>query len=435
MNKCAYAAKRVAGLSARTLHEHIVPVPVMRITFLTSALENVAGYWRAFYLGKYLAARGHTVYIFAQRNAYTPESKVIDNVNVYLLPSFSKGATKLKSASAVMSLIYQTCFNALSTLILKTDVLHVFDVLIPQNAIAVLISKTKLRKDRPLVFVDWDDWWGRGGILDTFHKEIGSYMIQFLTFLEEKIPLNGDAVTVTSEALKKRALSVGVKAERIFIVPSGTDIKSAYCQETQAARKLLNLPENAIIYTCNKSSFDRIKPYDDPLWDLLVAHKIVVSSFSNALLVFLGRRSENCIAMAKKFRMEKNVISVGWQPADRYALYLAASDFLLLPTRDTVFDKARCPLRLLDYLASGKPVIATDLPEVRKIVKSSGLLTKPGDPEDLAHKIIAGIENSHLLKQVAKSARTTIIHDYSWQNIAEELEKLYYAFACGVYEN
>jgi len=249
--------------------------------------------------------------------------------------------------------------------------------------------------------------------------------------MEEKIPLYGDAVTITCETLKKRALSVGVKPEKIFILPNGTNIGSDNYVETQTARKLINLPKNAIIYTCSKSSFTPIKPYDDPLWDLLLAHKIVVKTFPNAFLAFLGGGSEKCLAIAKRFNMGKNIISIGYQPTDRYSLYLAASDFLLIPLRayHTMFDGSRVPLRLLDYMAMGKPVIATDLPEIRKMLKDCGLLTEPDDPKDLADKIMDAIDNLDSWKEKAINARERTIQCYSWQHIAEELEKHYYEFA------
>ena len=50
--------------------------------------------------------------------------------------------------------------------------------------------------------------------------------------MEEKIPLYSDAVTVTCETLKKRALSVGVKLEKIFILPNGTSVGSINCTDT-----------------------------------------------------------------------------------------------------------------------------------------------------------------------------------------------------------
>jgi len=140
-------------------------------------------------------------------------------------------------------LVYLQISN--ESIVSKTNVLHMFDALLPQNVISFLLSKIRPRKIRPLVFVDWDDWWGRGGTLDAFHNELGSLIIRFLIFMEEKIPLYGDAVTITNETLKKRAISVGVKPEKIFILLNGTNIVSDNHIETQTARKLVNFLKNA----------------------------------------------------------------------------------------------------------------------------------------------------------------------------------------------
>jgi glycosyltransferase involved in cell wall biosynthesis len=398
----------------------------MKIMFLTSAYENIAGYWRSYYLAKNLAARGHTVYMFAQTNSFKVTSKFVDNFYVYLLPSFSnkKRASILASG---LSIPFQMGFNSLSCLSQKIDVLHVFDALFPQNAICVLLSKMKPIKNRPLIFVDWDDWWGRGGILDTFHKNLGSPTNRFLTFMEEKVPLYGDAVTISNQTLKKRGLFVGINPEKIIILPNGTNMESIDEIDTPTARKLVNLPENSIIYSCSKSSFDIIKPKDDPLWDLLVAHKSVSNANPNVFLCFIGEGSEKCLTLARKYGLVKNVISIGWQPSEKFYIYLAASDFVVLPLGGSykwAIDP-RCPLRLLDYMASGKPIIATDIPEIRRMLEGCGMLIKQNDPRDLANKINDMIKNLEFWSLRAKKNRGNIIKHYSWKNLAIYLENNY----------
>jgi glycosyltransferase involved in cell wall biosynthesis len=56
---------------------------------------------------------------------------------------------------------------------------------------------------------------------------------------------------------------------------------------------------------------------------------------------------------------------VGRQPADRLPEFLAAMDVGLTPYRDTAFNRASFPLKTLEYLAAGLPVVSTDLPAAR----------------------------------------------------------------------
>lgn len=401
----------------------------LKIVFLTSAFENVAGYWRAFYLGKYLAKQGHTVQVFAQANSMRATTKIIDGVHIYLLPSFSKKPEN-KTAATAGSVLFQTGFNALSSIIMKSDVLHVFDALFPQNALPVLLSKIKPRNHRPLVIVDWDDLWGQGGILQTFHENLIPPIKAFLTFMEEKIPTYGDAVTVTCEALKRRAIAAGVEPERILMLPNGTDLETVGYVDVLTARKLVGLPASATIYTCSKSSFDPIRPNDDPLWDVLVAHNIVAKTFPDAYLLFMGKGSERCLAAAKNFGMERNIISVGWQPREKYFLYLASSDFFLLPLAafNASFDETRCPLRLMDYMATGRPIIATALPEVQRIASGCSLLVNPGDRDDLVDKILQFLQNPRLREEMGRIAKDRVAKDYSWSTLAKRLERAYYDY-------
>jgi len=244
--------------------------------------------------------------------------------------------------------------------------------------------------------------------------------------MEETIPLYGDAVTVTCETLRKRALGVGVKPERIFFLPNGTDMKLKHRINILEARKSAGLPENAIIYTCGKSSFNWINPRNDPLWDLLIAHNNVVKVFPNAFLCFLGKGSEKCVAIAKKLGIDKNVIYADWQSSEKYPVYLASSDFMIMPLSNRgMFDRSRIPLRLLDYMAMGLPIIATDLPEIKTLLEDYGLLFKPNDPADLTNKIINAITCLESLKNKATKARENVIKKYSWRKLAKELETMY----------
>jgi len=105
---------------------------------------------------------------------------------------------------------------------------------------------------------------------------------------------------------------------------------------------------------------------------------------------------------------------------------LGASDILLLPMRDSPFDRARPPaIRLGDYLAAGRPVIATALPENEKVVGKCGFLAKPGDPEDFANKILEALRNPDLCREMGERARELAEREYSWQILAKQLEKLY----------
>ena len=77
-------------------------------------------------------------------------------------------------------------------------------------------------------------------------------------------------------------------------------------------------------------------------------------------------------------------------PSDTIATYLRAADILVLPNIPVTEEAIRytSPIKLFEYMASGRPIIASDLPSIREIVSDEMVLfTKAGDADDLASKV------------------------------------------------
>jgi len=398
----------------------------LRIVFLSSAQEMSAAYFRAFFLAKYLVERGHEVSLIATNRKATLDAtkKLLDGVNVFLLPSLvaSDANLLLTWLSRMSTGFMQTPFNSILQVTSNFDVLHSFNVMFPWTATPTLLSRFSrfLRIHNRKIFVDWDDWWGRGGLF-SHYGGFYSLIDPLTTFLEEKVPVYADAVTVINETLKKRALSVGVKSQNLFIVTNGANTDFIKPLNISDARQKLNLPIKNVIHThLGDLGQASIKL-------LMLAHRKVVRRYPNVLLLFVGLRRER-IDFVKSLNVTKKVICIERQPYYKVPLYLGASDVFLLPMQDTLFNRAATPLRLCDYLAAGRPIIATALPEIEKIVCDCGFLARPGDPEDLADKILNIIGKPNLCKRMGKRARELAETKYSWRIAAKQLEKVYDQF-------
>ena len=112
---------------------------------------------------------------------------------------------------------------------------------------------------------------------------------------------------------------------------------------------------------------------------------------------------------------------IGHLPVHDAALYLAAADIAVLPnsSKADISAKYTSPLKLFEYLASGKPVVASDVPAVREIVKNrySALLVKPDDPAALAAGIERVAMDEQLRKNLTLNARE-VAREYSWKSRA-----------------
>ncbi|MFH1413012.1 MAG: glycosyltransferase family 4 protein [bacterium] len=101
------------------------------------------------------------------------------------------------------------------------------------------------------------------------------------------------------------------------------------------------------------------------------------------------------------------------------------SNVLVLPS---INQSEAFGLVLLEAMACGKPVIASNLPGVRSVFKNNeqGLIIKPDDIEDLAEKMNRIITNNRLAYRLGQEARKLIESKYTWDKAAEKLNVIYY---------
>jgi glycosyltransferase involved in cell wall biosynthesis len=114
----------------------------------------------------------------------------------------------------------------------------------------------------------------------------------------------------------------------------------------------------------------------------------------------------------------------GWQrPADVAALLLQC-DILVLPNvRSTISERYTSPLKLFEYLASGRPIVASNLPAVREILTDgiNGVLVEPGSAASLAAALNLLAHDPQLADRLARRAFADAAL-YSWDARAARLE-------------
>lgn len=84
-------------------------------------------------------------------------------------------------------------------------------------------------------------------------------------------------------------------------------------------------------------------------------------------------------------------------------------------------------LVLLEAMSSGVPVIATNLPGVRKVFANGveGLLAEPNSVADLKEKISKILSDEPLRKKMGTAGRKLVLEKYSWERAGESLERIY----------
>jgi glycosyltransferase involved in cell wall biosynthesis len=86
-----------------------------------------------------------------------------------------------------------------------------------------------------------------------------------------------------------------------------------------------------------------------------------------------------------------------------------------------------CPLKILESMAAGVPVVASDLPAVRELITDGveGRLVRPDRPSELARTIRVLLQYPAHLQELGRRARERIARDYTWDQATAALAALY----------
>lgn len=118
--------------------------------------------------------------------------------------------------------------------------------------------------------------------------------------------------------------------------------------------------------------------------------------------------------------IERNVVLPGFHPHPEQLIALA--DVCLLASA-----REGLPRVLMQYLAGGKPVIATDLPGIGDVLRHdvNGLVVRPDDLDGLADAVAALLDDPARGARLARGATTTELSEWDMARMGERLEAVY----------
>ncbi len=222
-------------------------------------------------------------------------------------------------------------------------------------------------------------------------------------------------VVVISRALAAAYEAVGVPRAKIVVAPDAADVRLFDDVPPRAqARAALGLAPEAkiVVYT---GHFYARKGADT----LAQA----AARVPEAQFIFVG----GTVADVAKFRMQwgsqANITIAGHVPQARALRYMRAADALVLPNSGRDNDSARftSPMKLFEYMASGTPIIASDVPAIREVLEEQdATFFAPDDPAALAASIASVFVHERDAREKAKNAQQKA-EGYTWDKRAKAI--------------
>ena len=162
----------------------------------------------------------------------------------------------------------------------------------------------------------------------------------------------------------------------------------------------------------------------------LIIEAIVALQDTRALIVGGHEREPDLARLrqqAKDLDCASRVTFTGPVPPPQVAARLREADVLILPNRaSAISTEFTSPLKLFEYMASGHPIVASDLPAFREILRDgeNALLVEAGNPQALVAGITRIKDDRELGARLARQAAADV-QDYTWARRAERLQALF----------
>jgi len=162
------------------------------------------------------------------------------------------------------------------------------------------------------------------------------------------------------------------------------------------------------------------------LEELIKAARYVVKKYPDAVFLIIGDEDKDEYqVMVQGEGLEKNFRFVGFVPHEEIPAYIVGAKIGVNVFPDEPYYASAQPLKILEYMALGKPVVATKLPGTAEIVQhgSQGFLYDAKDCQQFANYIMELLEDEELRKRMGKEGVLTA-SKYSWNAIGERLLKV-----------
>lgn len=367
---------------------------------------------RALPLAQALTRRGHEVRLILPPWSYPEESgrawdqDGVQIINVQIAP---RALIPLRLISAVRQF--------------QPDVAHVFKPKAYAGLAQWLLwQQRRVSRGGARLVLDEDDWEGAGGWNE--REPYSAMQKRFFASQEQWGLCHADAVTVASRALETMVWGVGVRPERVIYVPNGVNPLPTATESRSETRARLGLGDalTVLLYT-------RFFEFD--LERLGAVLTEVFARVSGAKLLLVGQglfgEEKRFFKIAQERGWRERIVYVGWVEMDKLRGLFAAADAAIYPFDDTLINRTKAAVKLMDLLACGVPVVADAVGQIREYIVNgeTGLLVAPGDTNEFALRVVELLTSPETRAAIGACAAVRLAREYDWTVLAEQVENVY----------
>ena len=230
-----------------------------------------------------------------------------------------------------------------------------------------------------------------------------------------------DLIVTVSQTNAALLTKRGVDPQKIRVIPNGVDPLIFTYQPPRA----WNDRSIKLLYSGTFSPWQGV--------DLAIEALALLRRDHPAKLVLVGaavsRQLKVIVKTCQRFDVTEHVEILPATTQVGLATLHHEADVILAPLRATERNTSQgcCPLKVIEAMASGTPLIASDLPVVRELAEPDhdALLVRPGSAKTIKDGLLRLLEQPTLGSQLSRTARETVERRFTWQRALAELIAAY----------
>lgn len=248
-------------------------------------------------------------------------------------------------------------------------------------------------------------------------------LVNHLKQMEAYCLSTADIVITVSKVNFRHIRDRGVEEKKIKIIPNMAAVNS---RNTIEMNQEPNVPH--ILYSGTLTPWQGIptliNAFDLLCHDTSISHELILACSTKKYLrplMKLIKKQPNRDRVNIKIGMSKSMLTQHYHNASFTIAPLARCD------RNEL--QGCCPIKILESMAAGTPVIASDIAVCREIIqhRKDGWLVTPDSPRSLAHAMITLLKNPDLVQEMGNNARKKIETHFSQQHFETGIEEVYKA--------
>jgi glycosyltransferase involved in cell wall biosynthesis len=153
---------------------------------------------------------------------------------------------------------------------------------------------------------------------------------------------------------------------------------------------------------------------------LLRALSIVTHEYDckdwRCVLIGKGPALEDLQRLAIDLGIAANMFFTGWVDYEKVPRYIAATDICVVPDPSNEYNDHSTIVKLMEYMAQAKPVVAFDLPEHRTTAANTVLYAKPNDEREFAKHLLRLMDDPQLRKSLGEAGRKRVMESLTWKH-------------------